>query len=267
MDPVLEPFRAAIARLDYRSPAIPVISNATGRVADPAEITGPGYWVAHLRSAVRFADGVRTLRDLGTTAYVEVGPHATLSGLTTLGHPEALHIPTQRRGEPEPRALAVALATAHTHGLPVAPPTGPTPANGPHELPGQPFQRARYWLVTPGPAAAAPAAYGPGELPDDPSALLRLLAGTPEEERGRPLLELVRSLAATVLGHENAAELEDDAQFQDIGFSSFSVLELRNRLCAATGLELPPVVVFDYPTPARLAAHLLDEIAAADPTP
>jgi acyl transferase domain-containing protein len=285
MDPVLEPFRAAIAHLDYHRPTVPVISNVTGRVADPDEITDPGYWVTHIRSAVRFADGVRTLRDLGTTAYLEVGPHATLSGLTTVGHPEALHIPTQRRGEPEPRALATALATAHTHGLPVTWPTGPAPARGPHELPGQPFQRARYWLITPGPAAApgsafgaspfahpvpgaADAAYGPGEVPeDDPSALLRLLAGTPEEERGRPLLELVRSLAATVLGHENAAELEDDAQFQDVGFSSFSVLELRNRLCAATGLELPPVVVFDHPTPARLAAHLLDEIAAADPTP
>ena len=82
-------------------------------------------------------------------------------------------------------------------------------------------------------------------------------------ERHRIAMELVRSQAATVLGHEGAASVPASVPFSDLGIDSLTAVEIRNRLTAATGTPLPPTLVFDCPTPTALAEFLVTEVCGA----
>ena len=93
--------------------------------------------------------------------------------------------------------------------------------------------------------------------------LARRLAATPEPEREGVVLEILRAQVASVLGHASPESIDVQRAFKELGFDSLTAVELRNRLNAATGLRLPATLVFDYPTPAAVAAHLLSEVAGA----
>jgi polyketide synthase 12 len=77
------------------------------------------------------------------------------------------------------------------------------------------------------------------------------------------VLGFLREQIAAVLGHSSPEEVDVDLTFKELGFDSMGVVYLRNRLNATTGLKLPATLVFNYPTPVGLAAHLHDQVAAA----
>ncbi|MBA0052615.1 SDR family NAD(P)-dependent oxidoreductase [Streptomyces sp. AJS327] len=173
MEPMLDEFAAALREVELSEPRIPVVSNVTGRVAVPGELSDAGYWVRHVRQSVLFLDGVRTLAERGVTRYVELGPDAVLTAAAreclpepepqsrpepepvtgtsrpAPGRPPALaHDLTAllRHGRSERATVAAALGALFTWDVPVdwAAYFGPVAA-GTVELPRRPFRRDRYW--------------------------------------------------------------------------------------------------------------------------
>ncbi|GAB2632926.1 hypothetical protein GCM10027168_74410 [Streptomyces capparidis] len=94
--------------------------------------------------------------------------------------------------------------------------------------------------------------------------LARQLAGRDAAGRLAVFQDLVRTHVAEVLGHGSARSVELDREFAESGFDSLTAVELRNRLSGLTGLRLPATLVFDYPTPGALAAHLDSRFAPDD---
>ncbi|WP_229860007.1 SDR family NAD(P)-dependent oxidoreductase, partial [Streptomyces anandii] len=159
MDGMLDAFREVAEGLSYAPPRIPVVSNLTGAIASAEEIASPGFWVRHVREAVRFHDGIRTLEAENVTTFVELGPDGVLSALAqdcSTAEGQAF-VPALRRNRPEAEALTTALSYAHTRGISVdwqAYYSG-TGARRVPDLPTYAFQRERYWLEIPAAPVAA----------------------------------------------------------------------------------------------------------------
>ncbi|MCX5380982.1 type I polyketide synthase [Streptomyces sp. NBC_00091] len=248
MEPMLGAFREVAESLTHSAPEIPVVSNVTG--GQITEFTA-AYWVQHVRDAVRFADGVRYLaEEQGVGHFLELGPQGVLAAMAGESLPEefsGLLTPLLRKDRPEPDAFLGALAEAWTRGLPVD--WTPLLAGRRVDLPTYPFQRQRYWPGT---------GYAPAGQAEPASPLAKRLELA--EDPGHVLLDLVRDTIATVLGHTAQETADPERAFRDFGFDSMTAVEFRTRLGTATGLPLPATLVYDYPTPAALVAHLRTEL-------
>nr|ALI94179.1 AslA [Streptomyces sp. XZQH4] len=150
MAPMLDEFRAVIARLRPRPATIPVVSTLTGAPAKDGQFATPQYWADQVRHAVRFADAVTALSDQGAKTFLEVGPGGGLTALAldTLGTDHRGCFATLSQDGSEETAVLTALAELHVRGTDVdwsALLGTPAMAIG-TELPTYAFQHQRYWV-------------------------------------------------------------------------------------------------------------------------
>ncbi|MFF4159935.1 SDR family NAD(P)-dependent oxidoreductase, partial [Streptomyces sp. NPDC001678] len=111
------------------------------------------YWVRHVREAVRFSDGMRTLESEGVTRFLELGPDGVLTAMAeTSLTGEASLIPALRRNQAEETAVVDALSRLHASGEQVdwAAFFAGTGARR-IDLPTYAFQHQRFWpaVMTP----------------------------------------------------------------------------------------------------------------------
>ncbi|XVS67516.1 SDR family NAD(P)-dependent oxidoreductase [Actinosynnema sp. CA-299493] len=93
----------------------------------------------------------------------------------------------------------------------------------------------------------------------------RMAALAPGARRDAVLAEVL-ALTAAALGHASGASVDAGKAFRALGFDSLTGVELRNSVIAATGVRLSATAVFDHPSPAALAEHLLSRVGGTTTT-
>ncbi|MFD7029930.1 SDR family NAD(P)-dependent oxidoreductase [Streptomyces sp. NPDC059917] len=226
---------------------------------DEAFAAGHGFGGLHpaLLDAALHARTAEQPTDTDTDADTDADPDgarvwlsATWSGVRVLdatGH-TSLRVRLSDAGDG-----ALGLHLADTTGRPVAEARGLTL----RAVPTAGFRRARD-AEAPTPAAPArrPAAR---PVHTGQGAVARVLAAEPDR-RARLVEDLVRTELAAVLGHGDAEVIDVEAEFLDLGVDSMAGIDIRTRLGSLLRLELAAATLFEHPTTALLAAHLVDLI-------
>ncbi|MGW3572460.1 type I polyketide synthase, partial [Streptomyces sp. NPDC000941] len=150
MDAMLVEFRTVAEALTYAAPRIPVVSNVTGKLATSDELGSAGYWVRHVREAVRFSDGLASLAERNASVFLELGPDGVLSAMGDDTVIEGVFVPALESGRYERETLLSGLAQAWANGADmdwtrVFEGTGASRV----DLPTYAFQRERFWLDVP----------------------------------------------------------------------------------------------------------------------
>ncbi|XXY47428.1 SDR family NAD(P)-dependent oxidoreductase [Sorangium sp. So ce269] len=164
MEPMLGGLERAASQVRMSPPRSVLVSNVTGREAGE-EVTGAAYWRRHTREAVRFAEGMRTLRERGVNTFVEIGPHPAL---LAMGLAEGLSVASLRRGRDEWDTIAEAAAKLYAAGVDIDWRGFDRPYSRRRvSAPTYAWQRQRYWIDE-APAAARLGATGAWRLSGAP---------------------------------------------------------------------------------------------------
>jgi acyl transferase domain-containing protein/NADPH:quinone reductase-like Zn-dependent oxidoreductase/acyl carrier protein len=149
MTEVFEEFTKVFDGITFREPALTLISNLTGKVAAPKEISTPDYWVRHIGEAVRFQAGMETVEKRGKHAFIEIGPSRALTAPARqcVSAEDHLWLSSLDRTDEDGSVICESVARMYVAGLPIS-------WNGFHEggarrridLPSYAFDRKRYWL-------------------------------------------------------------------------------------------------------------------------
>jgi [acyl-carrier-protein] S-malonyltransferase len=112
MAPAVDALRAAAAGVTVNDPAIPLLSNLDG-----AAVASGADWleriITQVSAPVRWADCMRTMADLGTSAFIELLPGGTLTGLARRALPGVATVALKT-----PDDLTAARSLLAEHGAP-----------------------------------------------------------------------------------------------------------------------------------------------------
>ena len=300
MDPILDDFESAARRIQFNVPRLALSSNLLGGILKPDQIPDATYWRGHIRSEVKFSQGMQALNDLGIDAFIEIGPSPVLLGMGRRCLPEskAAWLPSLQRGKDAWQTLLDGLGKLYVRGAEVDW-VGFDQDYTRHKvpLPNYPFQRQRYWLesstkkkqpdkhqVTVTPIAASREApsiqqsnngknenikrekHAEPEV-QQPSAfdLNREILLTAEPTEQQKLLEdFFQRQVARVLGME-LARLDFNQPLDNLGLDSLMAIELKNVLETKLGVNLQVASLLQGPTLSGLVSETLENLDAPVP--
>jgi acyl transferase domain-containing protein/acyl carrier protein len=267
MEPILKAFSSQVQQVRPRPPQIPFVSNVTGTWITAAEATNPEYWVKHLRSCVRFSDGITKLQQKSNCILLEVGPGRSLSTLarqhshiskqsiilTSLRHPKEqqsdLEFVLNTLGKLWLAGASVNWAAFYADEQRQRLP-----------LPTYPFERQRYWIEAPS-YQRTQSSDAKEELKQDEE----LKKDVEENKYVRPHLHNTYTAPTTTTEHEIIKVWEEllgitpigiNDNFFELGGHSLLATQVLSRIRERLGVEISPNGLLTAATVAELALQI-----------
>ncbi len=264
MEPVLAPFREAVASVARNAPKIPMVSTALADWLDADTAVSADYWTRHLREPVRFAGAVAKVLEDRSRVLLEVGPRATLCGLVRQ-HPQwqkqhvACVASLADTPEREASDVLAAAGALWAHGVALDPATFDRRQRRQRVLlPTYPFERQRYWveaaaaatgnvvaMAVPAPVSvvAPVASASPVSNPVPPEIVMPSQlapSATPAADtagRRTRLIAQLKDVFEDVAGFD-MADAESDANFIELGLDSLMLTQVALQLEKAFGVKV-----------------------------
>ncbi|WP_290918571.1 non-ribosomal peptide synthetase/type I polyketide synthase [Halodesulfovibrio sp.] len=251
LEPILEKFYAAASKVTFHAPAIPLISNLTGSIADSQQIQTPEYWRDHLRMPVLFEKGIQSVVDSGAESLIEIGPSATLTnmGKQCITQIDVRWLSQQSSGlcTSESILLNELVSAGYSLDWDALYPTTSRVALAP-----TPFRKNRYLLP------AIDNQHGT----DTESSIRKLLVSQSCENAGGPSVSrtthpLLEWVATELWSTPEAISLDRPLGAQ--GVDSLMGFRLIEKITVETGVTVPLSKLMQGATPAELIAYITSE--------
>lgn len=266
MDGVLPAYEDALSKIDFRSATIPVVSNVTGAWMEPDSAASSQYWVRHLRSTVKFHEGLATLSELGEPLILELGPSLMLGKLAQR-HSElrsavvascAADPGQPEHGDDTAMLIAAGRAWAAGHDLDWSRVVGVKPGRR-APLPSYPFEMQAHWL----PRRPLAVTFGSGietwsPKPDGAAADLHVTGQPVHPLHQAPDWrdDIEEALSKTWRELIGSKEVERDDNFFELGGDSLLATRIMAWANATYRTAIPIRTFFENPTIESLASEI-----------
>lgn len=228
LEPMLDAFRDVANSVTFKKPRLRIISNVTGQPAGE-ELGNAMYWVRHTRSTVKFENGLHALAANNVGAFLEIGPGAGLLSIgkscLTDGSIEWLSSLHGKRAEKAQYVETAAKLWELGQGLDWKVLHRGQPQTK-EVLPFYPFQRRRYWLAN---TMFKSIASGLLAAPETPSTVQPDTAGD-GQKKIKSVPEVVMSIVSSVGGIPMEDIKHEHHFFEDLGYDSMMIMELKSKL-------------------------------------
>nr|WP_233261551.1 type I polyketide synthase [Vitiosangium sp. GDMCC 1.1324] len=259
MLPAEAAFRAVCGSVGYSAPQIPFVSTVDG--GREGDVTNPEYWVRHMLEPVRFMAAIETLQSRGVSAYVEIGPGATLTNLVVqcLGEGPAVCAPSLNGQRDNWPSLLACLGALHAQGIdidwrrfafPQPHRTMCLLAQDGRSMTGASSESGRDGRLAVVRTAAS----------SNASAWGRRLEELPSSGRFREVRRLVRAEVAELLGRE-IGEDADRKGLMELGFDSLRSVALARALSNRIQQQVSDTITFSRPNIEALARFVLEALS------
>jgi acyl transferase domain-containing protein len=236
---ILPELERLAAKVRWRPPVLPLVSNLTGEALPPNAAPSPDSFARHAREPVRFAEGVSTLWKLGCRVFLEIGPTPILSALarTCLPANAALFVPSLGAPRRDWESLQWAIGQLWVQGQDI----DWSGVYRPFDVrrrrqPPYPFEHRPHWLANVAPTENTL-----------PSAQTKSEFAVQTTEPGDQTVEVIGALRAEVariLG-EDAERIDPTATLIDLGGDSILIGETVRSIEARFGVRLDVRELFD----------------------